>query len=106
MPHERPDLVSLSEVHAPPKGAIPLPNSAFRAYDTRMNFMSRREVGDAHGVPEGTLRADERDGLLPQFGTCPLEEYRARVDLVKAARRGGLSPRRIRAGLEIPAPHD
>lgn len=63
--------------------------------------MSRREVADAHGVHEATLRTDERDGLLPEFGTCPLEGYRAAVDLVKAARAGGLSPRRIRAALAV-----
>jgi len=57
---------------------------------------NRTGLAESLGTLEGTLRAWEDRGIVPEFGTVPEDEYVRRVRLAQTMRLGGLSTQRIR----------
>ncbi len=61
---------------------------------------SRSSIAADTGIEESRLPWLEDQGLVPRFGTAEEDVYRACVELIAAADRGGLSGQRIRRGIE------
>lgn len=61
--------------------------------------MRRREVAGQYGIGESRLRWYENEGFLPAFADAKEDEYRARLELILAGDRAGLSGQRVRRAL-------
>ena len=63
--------------------------------------MSRLSIADELGIGESRIRYMEDVGVLPRYGAVDDDAYRARLEVILAADKAGISGRRIRRGIVI-----